>query len=237
VNLGRLAALGLLLAGAAPAGAAIPFVGCASDGQLGPEPAPRRTAAPEVPRALEPRLAYYRSEALGVVAPRGWHCFGMYGSNGAILIVTPERHGVNDLLHRPVPLRGPAVQLTLSYGGTSGRFKVAELVARLFPAYIAFARDVAAEGIGDPLPAGPYATDILRRRSATEVEYTTPANRRGLGTDSRLAMNSDPIQGIVILHPVDDWDSVSLAVRLPAAQAALAPTIVETVHRAYGGAR
>lgn len=234
MTIGRLALLGLLLGSAAAAPAAIPAIGCPSDGQTGPEPAPRRIVAPSVPRALEPRLAYYRSAALGVVAPRGWHCFGLYGSNGAILIVTPERHGARDLLANPAPLRGPAIQLTLSYGGTSGRFAVAELVARLFPAYRAFARDVAAEGIGDPLPAGPYPTDILRRRSATEVDYTTPANRQGLGTESRLAANGDPIRGLAILHPVDDWDAVSLAVRLPAGQAGLAPAIVEAAHRAYG---
>lgn len=223
----RLAALGLLLVGLAPAKAAIPFVGCASDGQLGPVAGPRRGAAISVPRAAEGRLAYYASDALGVVAPRGWHCFGLYGSNGAILIVTPEPHGAADFLDRNVPLRGPAIQISLSNGGTSGRFAVADLIARLFPAYMSFARRAAAEDAGYSLPAGPYRSDTLHRRSASEVGYTTPARREGLGTHTRLAANGVPIHGLVILHPVDDWDAIELAVRLPRGQAGLAPLIVD----------
>ena len=233
----RLALLGLLLAGGAGAEAAIPTVGCPSDGQMGPEPAPRRIIAPVVPRALEPRLAYYRSEGLGVIGPRGWHCFGLYGSNGAILIVAPERHGANDLLRNPAPLRGPAIQISESLGSTSGRFAVARLVARLFPAHIDFARRVDAEQIEDPSPRGPYPADRIRRRGANVVEYTTPGRREGLGTHTRLAANEDPIHGLVILSPVDDWYTIDLAVRLPAAQAALAPAIIDEVHRRYGPRR
>ena len=35
-------------------------------------------------------LAHYRSEHLGVLAPRGWHCLETYGSNGASLFVSPD---------------------------------------------------------------------------------------------------------------------------------------------------
>jgi hypothetical protein len=31
------------------------------------------------------RFAYYASEDLGVVAPRGWYCAGLYGSIGYFL--------------------------------------------------------------------------------------------------------------------------------------------------------
>ena len=213
-------------AAAAAAPARVPFVGCPSDGQLGPQPPPRRSAVPRVPEAAAAQLAYYASAALGVFAPRGWHCFGLYGSNGAILIVTPEPHGTRDLLDEPHPLRGPAVQVAYSEGGTSGRLEVANVIARAFPAHLSYARQVAADGIGDPLPTGPYRTDRMVRLRPTAVGYTTPAGREGLGTDSRLAPNDRPIDGLAILDPEGDMNLVKLDVRLPAAQAGLATPIL-----------
>jgi hypothetical protein len=74
------------------AGSQVPFVGCESDGQVGPLTAPHRAAkklmiSPE----LASRFAYYEAEdGFGVLAPRGWHCFSTYGSNGSNLYVTPE---------------------------------------------------------------------------------------------------------------------------------------------------
>ena len=228
-----LSLLALALAGAASAAASphVPFVGCPSDGQTGPTRAPRARAVPRVPAAQAPLLAYYASADLGVLAPRGWHCFGLEGSNGSVLIVTPERHGFRDLQDNPGGLHGPAVQLSLSLGATSGRFEVARMIARLFPAHRDFARQVAAEGLGDPLPAGSYPTDRMQRISATEIAFTTPARLQGLGTESRLAADALPIEGVVILHPEGDMDLVKLDVRLPAAQSALAAAIVEGVRR------
>lgn len=225
-------ARGLLLLALAWAGAAsaaaparVPFVGCPSDGQLGPQPAPARGTVPAVPPAAAAQLAFYASADLGVLAPRGWHCFGLYGSNGSSLIVTPERHDFRDLQDSR-GLRGPAVQISASSGGTSGRFEVARTIARAFPAHMAFARRVAAEGIGDPLPRGPYPTDHMVRLGANAVGYTTPEGREGLGTDSRLAAGDRPIDGLAILHPEGDTDLVKIDVRLPAARAGLATPIL-----------
>ena len=37
------------------------------------------------------RLAYYKAQyGPGVLAPRGWHCFSTYGSDGANLFVSPD---------------------------------------------------------------------------------------------------------------------------------------------------
>jgi hypothetical protein len=223
-----LALLALISAGVAAAAgpARVPFVGCASDGQQGPQPAPRSGHVPTVPAAAAAQLAYYASGDLGVLAPRGWHCFGLYGSNGSILIVTPERHGARDLLSAPSPLRGPAVQISWSYGGTSGRFEVANVIARAFPAHMDFARRVAAEGIGDPLPSGPYSADRMVRLRPNVLAYTTPAGRQGLGTDSRLAPDDRPIDGLAVLDPTGDVNLVKLDVRLPAAQGGLARVIL-----------
>jgi hypothetical protein len=195
---------------------------------MGPQPAPRRSTVPRVSLAAAQQLAYYASRDLGVLAPRGWHCFGLYGSNGSILIVTPERHGARDLLSATAPsLRGPAVQITESLGATSGRFAVARAIAQAFPAQRDFARNVAAEGIGDPLPTGPVPTDRIVRLRPTVAAYTTPAGRDGLGTDSRLAPSDRPIDGLAILDPAGgDMILVKLDVRLPASQAGLARVIL-----------
>jgi len=223
---------GLALVALASAGAAwaappnVPFVGCASDGQTGPRPAPRRATVPAVPAAAAPSLAYYASADLGVFAPRGWHCFGLYGSNGSSLIVTPERLGSRELLSGELRPHGPAVQIGLSIGDTSGRFEVARIIARAFPAHMDFARRVAAEGIGDPLPSGPYPTDHMVRLSATAVGYTTPAGHEGLGTDSRLTAADRPIDGLAILATNDGMALIKVDVRLPAAQARLATPIL-----------
>jgi len=209
--------------------APVPFVGCPSDGQQGPQRAPRSGAVPRLPAAAAARLAYYSMGELGVLAPRGWHCFALSGSNGSILFVTPTRQTFESL-NDEAGLRGAAVQLTLSYGGTSGRFAVAEAIARLFPAHMAFAREVAAEGImTEPLPTGPYPGDRLTRLSPTEIAYATPGGRIGLGTENRFARGNDTVEGIVILLPRDadeEIDLVKLDQRLPATLAPLAPAIV-----------
>jgi hypothetical protein len=232
-----LVALGWAGAVSAAAPVRVPFVGCPSDGQQGPQPVPGSGAVPRVPAPAAAQLAYYATSELGVLAPRGWRCFGLEGSNGSTLIVTPEAHGVRDLLDQPTPLRGPAVQISLSFGGTSGRFEVAKVIARAFPAQMAFARRVAAEGIGDPLPDGPYRTDHMVRLRRAAVGYTTPAGREGLGTDSRLAPGDRPIEGLAILLGTDDLDLLKLDVRLPPAQARLATPILNAALAPRGAKR
>jgi hypothetical protein len=226
-----LAALGWAGAAAAAAPMRVPFVGCPSDGQMGPEPAPHSGTVPRLPAAAAAGLAYYSASGAwgnhAVLAPRGWYCFGLYGSNGSMLIVTPQRLGARELLgHDSHPLRGPGVQSTVSLGGTSGRFEVARIIARAFPAQMDFARRVAAEGLDDPLPSGPYPTDRMVRLRPTAVGYRTPAGRQGLGTSSRLAPDDRPIDGLAILDAHGDWALTKLDVRLPATQAALATTIL-----------
>ncbi len=40
------------------------------------------------PREVAQKLAYFKTTHIGVLAPRGWHCFGTYGSGGESIIVT-----------------------------------------------------------------------------------------------------------------------------------------------------
>jgi hypothetical protein len=70
----------------------VPFVGCKSDGQVGPVKAPSgRSKMMAIPAEAAQRLAYYKAEeGVGVLAPRGGHCFETYGSNGATLYVSPD---------------------------------------------------------------------------------------------------------------------------------------------------
>lgn len=207
------------------------FVGCASDGQGGPMPAPTTTdVIPWVPAAERQELAYYRSGALGVLAPKGWNCVGLYGSGGLTLIVTPEPHVGRDLF-AGTKLTGPAVVLSRIFGSTSGRFVVAEVAARLFPSAKPFVERIMAENLApqNTFQFQPYPADVLTRQGATRVEFMTPADSDGIGTAGWLARNDLRVTGVAFLLPHDNMDLVTLDVRLPVERRDLAPIIVGAV--------
>jgi len=217
----------------------VPFVGCASDGQVGPQAAPSGTSkAVTIPAALAKRLAYYKAEyGVGVLAPRGWHCFSTYGSDGSNLFVSP------DPIDPKAPFAedwkgfsGQAIQVSVSLGGTSGRFQVAKIIARVFPDNKSFVQDVLAEGIesASSFPFGPYPKDKLTYRSKSVVEFETPANTEGLGTNSQLQVGSGPIDGVAILS-VEDTDLILLSVRLNERDRDLIPTIIGQVEKESAG--
>jgi hypothetical protein len=138
---------------------AVPFVGCPSDGQVGPLSAPNGKAQQvQIAPEAAARLAWYKAQnAPGVLAPRDWHCLSTYGSSGATLYVSPEP--INSELVFSTAWKGfagPAIQISSMNGGTSGRFEVAQKIARLFPAHIDFVRQVIAEGI-EPASDSPPA--------------------------------------------------------------------------------
>jgi hypothetical protein len=162
-----------------------------------------------------------------VLAPRGWHCLGLEGSDASSLVITPEPHGFADRHD----LRGPAVLITLSFGGTSGRFAVAGAIARYFPSKRDFANQVADDGLMEgPMPSGPYPADRIERPSANVVRFTTPAGTHGQGTDSLLAVTADPVLGAVLLVDSDDEPNlIQVSVRLPVQDRALAERIVDQV--------
>jgi len=253
-HLATLSLIGMLAAGcnrtgaAAPANAApanavppaataaavattVPFVGCAQDGQGGPQPAPAGSPKTVVmDPAAAAKLAYYSAGSTGgVLAPRGWYCFGAYGSDGSQLFVAPMPIRSADVLSTTWNVGGgPAIQVSWHSGDTSGRFEVAKIIARVFPAHMAFAKKVIAEGIeaaGD-FPTGAPATDKLTSHGDTVVEFETPANTQGLGTlDSRLTPAANPIDGVAILQGQTP-DLAFLAVRLDPSMQALSPSIV-----------
>lgn len=215
----------------------VPFVGCKSDGQLGPLDAPTGTSkvVPIIAK-LAQNLAYYQAaQGNGVLAPRGWYCFGTYGSNGDNLYVTPHPLEVKALFSDTWSgVSGPAIQLSISYGGTSGRFEVAHIIARVFPARRAFVQSVIKEGI-EPSSSflfGPYPKDKLTYRSKEIVEYETQANAEGLGTNSRLQKNGSPISGVAILSgPLTEPDLWHLSERFSPNLSDLSTTIIQQVER------
>ena len=193
--------------GATGAGVAVPSIGCGSDGQVGPLPAPPIGPDRVVPieSAIAGRLAFFRAEhSIGVLGPRGWSCIGLYGSNGAILFVTPQKLEAANLLATDIDnrLTGPAIQASESIGDTSGRFQVARIIARVFPAHRDFAERVIAEGLfpATDFPFGAYPADRLTYRSDRVVEFETPAQAEGLGTESRFRRNAQPIRGLAVLY-------------------------------------
>ena len=220
--------LGSVWLGDARAASAAASVGCAADGMSGPVPAPAvLPAAPRLP-ARAGALALYAAEGMQILAPTGWHCIEVYGSDGAFLVVTPRSYtsatlpGINKLT-------GPVVELSLLSGENSGRDQVAEVFSRLFPFKRDFIRDAAGNYDTPPrYPRGPFPTDRTVRRSREEVDYTTPPQRNGMGTlDSHLGPDRDPIVGAALLAQVQGVDSVVLLdVRLPPRLRALGPVIL-----------
>jgi hypothetical protein len=226
----------LALPAASPARAEpAPLVRCPGDGQAGPISPPARARTPDLPHGLARRLAFYRSRDLGVLAPRGWHCFSLYGSDGAILAVSP-----NDLGRPPLVagfrLRGRGVVVRFSYGETSGRFEVARAIFQLFPAYRGFARRVAAEDIAWPGLRAPLArTDRIVRRGPAMVDFSTPAHRLGLGTEGRLSPNAEPVTGSVRLVRASSPNLLHLDMRLGPNMAAQRTAILSAFHGDWRG--
>lgn len=222
---------------AAAAKSSVSFVGCTSDGQLGPRAAPRgKTRTVDVSPAIAGQLAFYQAaEGSGVLAPRGWHCFGTYGSNGDFLFVVPQR--IDRKLVLSIGWKGfsgPVVRISDEFGGTSGRFGVAEIIARVFPAHKAFVAQVVAEGgaTAADFPSGPYPHDQLRYRSGEVVEYQTPPRTEGIGTGWGLEKSDDAIRGAAILSgPADRPLLVFVSVRLPGGSEAFNRAIVRQVER------
>jgi hypothetical protein len=219
----------------AKARASVRFVGCRSDGQVGPLKAPIGNAKLlPIPESAADRLAYYKAgSGPGVLAPRGWHCFGTYGSNGENLYVYPGTLDIKQFVSENWRgFSGPVVQLGVSIGDTSGRFEVARIIARVFPAYTAFLNKIIDERIepASDFPRRPFPTDLLYYRGKSTVEYETPAGTDGLGTNSRLLKNHESIRGVAILVG-DTPDSWLLAARFRQSPEELIPVIIRQVER------
>ena len=215
----------------------VPFVGCPGDGQQGPisAPASPHTVRVELGENVSQRLAFYRAQlSPGVLAPRGWQCAGLMGSSGSFLLVAPHLPPLKDFVTAYHNLPGPAVIAEENFGGTSGRFAVAEVLARIFPTWRAFVRSVETNDYGGTFHPvfRPYPADILTRKSDRIVEFATPASSDGLGTDWWLRKGQMPVRGVLIIE--GDGQDITLAtvrVRLPDQLADLTGPIVSRFER------
>jgi hypothetical protein len=180
------------------------------------------------------KLAYYKAEeGAGILAPRGWYCFGTYGSNGSNLFVTPQAVKTDDWLSPTRPrFTGPAIQFSAMEGDTSGRFAAARIIARVFPAQKAFVQTVIEEGIepASSFPFGPYPKDKLIYKGDRIVEYQTAPHSEGLGTASWLQANDYPISGVAVLTG-ETPDVLILHVRLPPDMSHLTSLIIQQFER------
>jgi hypothetical protein len=203
----------------------VPFVGCESDGQAGPADAP--TSKPislQLGVAVARQLAYYESaQGIHVLGPRGWYCFGIYGSSGESLVVSSQPIDSASVF----TVRGPAIEVSHREGQGSGALEVAEVMARVFPDFKAFATNIA-QGFGMPISFGPYPKDELTYLGKRVVEYKTPAQTEGLGTHISLKKNGRPIEGVAMLVGQPP-DLVLLSVRLPPNLRGLTATIIRQV--------
>lgn len=208
--------------------ATVPLVLCPTAGEVGPQTAPNQPPRTvDVSPAQAAQLAYFQPEdGPGVLAPRGWHCLDLYGSNGDILLLTPEQPSTSK------GFAGPAIQVTVRGGNSSGRFDVARLILRYFPSYRKFADTVRAEGQETIDPAKPYPNDKLLHQDKRSVETLTPAHAAGFGTASRLLANDQPIHGLAML--VGGTPDLLLAqARLPPAMAALIEPLFRQLRQDY----
>lgn len=216
--------------------AIVPFVGCPADGQQGPVPPPKgQSKHLPIPQSAANHLAWYQfnfdksTPELAILAPRGWHCFGTYGSSGSTIYVAPESVNADQVIFQKNwhGFTGPAIELSLSFGGTSGRFQVAHIAARVLPHYRAFVKKIIAEGFepASDLHFGPFPADKLTCKSDHLVEFTTPSNAVGLGTQSFLLQGPGEITGFAYIGG-EDTDLVQLSMRLPPRLTTLAPAII-----------
>lgn len=229
----------LAAAGASGQRVVVPSVGCAAEGMFGHVDAPRR---PPHARVTAPdqaaKLAYYSGDGgMHVLAPRGWHCIEIYGSNGSDLLVTPPKLNEDSAgrILQSGSLSGPAVVLTFSLGFTSGRDEVSLVAGHAFPWYRRLVYEPA-DNYGTPRPKilGPFSTDRMHYLSRKAVEFTTPAGHKGLGTLlSAMRPEAGAISGahILVLDRGTCCDLFSLSIRMPEDDPALAAVIVRQAER------
>lgn len=109
-----------------------------------------------------------------------------------------------------------------SYGGTGGRFDVAEVSARVFPKIMAgFVARVKAEDFPSPdfSKLHPFLDDQYTYLTQRLVKFTTPAQHEGIGTGI-FVPSTEPVRGVVSLSPGNSRypDLLQLDIRLSSSQ-------------------
>ena len=217
-------------------GVLVPFVGCIAVGQSSPglDAPPGESRSLPIPPEAAQKLAYYKSgQDLGVLAPRGWYCVEISDSGGRRLVLGPQPIDPGNMFPRgETGFTGPVIEVSSIHSNTAGRFEIARIIGRVFPAYRAVVTRVC-KMFNEPASAytfGPYPADTLTYKSTRVVEYTTPSRTEGLGTQSQLSKSGSPIEGVAMLVG-NAPDLLLLAVRLPGNLRGLTAAIVHQVER------
>jgi hypothetical protein len=118
-----------------------------------------------------------------------------------------------------------------SFGGTSGRFVVAEVSARLFPDVMAnFISRVKEEGFPSPdfSKIRPYPDDQYTYVNPRLLEFLTPAHHDGIGTGV-LEPSAAPVRGVVGLGPRGERETnlLQFQIRLSPSDSQLAQALIE----------
>jgi hypothetical protein len=209
----------------------VPAIECPTDDQTERERSAGSALTPvQIEQRMADQLAYYASaHKLGVFAPKGWSCRGWSGANGSFLVVTPKRVAPP---YYPLPaISGPAVTVNSWDGGGSGRFHVAIVAAQLFSLVGSeFIAHVRQEHLISDSSFGVtrYADDDVRYLSDRLVQFSTPANHSGIGTDDMLEVSAMPIRGLMLLNLESEADALTeVRVRLPSSLNTAAEAILQ----------
>jgi hypothetical protein len=239
-NLVRLAAVILSLSSwslaalPAVASGAIPFIGCPNI--LGEKPTGKPITL-DLPENLTSQLALYVGAYMEVLAPRGWTCSANYGNvNGSLWVYPPSSN----------PATGPVVAewyVVTGFGG--GRENGPIYGGRYFPKIYSdkFVNNALQEEnatFGTKLTkeqflAPKYADDKIIYLSNSALEYWTPPDRAGLGSDvvnaatlTPRTISTLPTAGFLKMAPANsDGVMVQMAARVPAELARLQPSILK----------
>jgi hypothetical protein len=210
---------------------AIPTVACPTNGQTVPaKPHPDRLMHAPLDQPASAPIAYYSAaEPPGVYAPKGWYCLAWSGSNGNIVLVTPQRVAPP---YFPLPaIGGPAVMSQSTQGESTGRFHVAIVAAQLFSVVGSeFIKRVRGEHLisDSSFDVEHYPDDSMQYLSDRFVLYTTPADRSGLGTEGMFDMSDLPVRGLAILNTQGEVISLTeVRVRLPPGQKSVEESIMQ----------
>lgn len=220
------------------AGVSVTFVGCKVHSMEGESEEPKdKDPVLMIDAEAARRLSDYTTGGLGILAPRGWHCLGLFGTGGGSLYISPSPVNEATIFEKTWDgFKGPLIEFeTADAEFGAGRLVVAEGIARAFPAYRTFVISLLEEFHFEDfeLPSGP-GNDSLLWKSNEVVEFHTPAQTGGSGTSGRLQRSSDPVDGVMILFPDPGGDATGLwrlSVRLPPDAADLTPTIIQQLER------
>jgi hypothetical protein len=180
----------------------VPTVACPQDGQAEPLDPPVLPKSARVPEGTATSLAFYSAYEgvrAGVLAPRGWDCFGTYGSSGTTLYVVPHPVGGPILDRFDKVKEGPAVIKRFADGDTSGHYELAKISARIFPRARDLVERIREVGVDHDYAFTPWPADRLDYLTDFAVGYVTPAEAHGLGSAIGLPPTREPISGLVFL--------------------------------------